>query len=86
MAIIYIALCTVVTVIIFIIIVVIAVHLLALRHRYAATYKLHRAPLHCVESMGVANGQRSGQPTHYLRAVRHNDKLLVMMPSSWEQL
>ena len=38
----------VVAVIIFIVVVVIAVRLLALRHRYAATCKLHRAPLHTV--------------------------------------
>ena len=30
------------------IVVIIVVHLLALRHRYAAMYKLQRAPLHAV--------------------------------------
>ena len=47
MAVIYFTLRTaVIAVIIFIVVIVIAIHLLALRHRYAAMCKLHRAPLH----------------------------------------
>ena len=47
MAVIYITLRTTVVAVIIFIVVVIAVRLLALRHRYAAACKLHRAPLHC---------------------------------------